>query len=169
MAPQNNNRAIAIVPETELGVGMQVRIKLIERDAKIPERAHDGDAGADLFAVHGAVINPGRVEKIDIGIAVGVPFGFEGQIRPRSGLLTKGIIGQLGTLDFGYTGSLAVILHNTTREAYTVRTGDRVGQLVVSAVELPEFEPCAELAKSDRGANGLGSTGVSSRRQGNSG
>lgn len=145
---------------------MQVRIKLIEPRARIPERAYPSDAGADLFAVHAAVISPGKIAKIDIGIALEIPRGYEGQIRPRSGLLSSGIVGMLGTVDAGYRGSIAAILLNTTHELFRVSIGDKIAQLVIAPCWLGVFEPCGEdeLSPSARSTNGFGSSGNGPRR-----
>lgn len=148
-----------------------MRIKLIDPRARVPERAYPSDAGADLFAVHSAVISPGKVAKIDIGIALEIPKGYEGQVRPRSGLLTKGIVGMLGTVDAGYRGSIAAVLLNTTHELFRVSIGDKIAQLVIAPIWLGEFEPCGEgeLSPSARSNNGFGSSGNGRRVPGNGG
>lgn len=149
---------------------MLVRVKLLNTKARLPERAHDGDAGADLYAAHGAVINPGDIAKIGLGVALEIPEGYEGQIRPRSGLMSRGIVGMFGTIDAGYRGEVMAILLNTTRELFRVDAGDRVAQLVISAVPRVVFEASAELSDSARGTDGFGSTGIAGpRRPGNSG
>ena len=106
---------------------MRLPIRLI--DGKIPTRAHPTDSGLDLFAASGAVIHPGMTCRIRTGIAVAIPEGFEGQVRPRSSLASRGVYALLGTIDQGYRGEIGVILTNISTERYQVHEGDRVAQL----------------------------------------
>ena len=148
----------------------KLKFKILDAKAQVPTRAHDGDAGADLYAVHSAFIAPGKLAKIDIGLAFEIPYGYEGQIRPRSGLtLKEGVICQLGTVDCRFRGSVGAVLLNTTNEAFRVNIGDRIAQIVIARVELVEFEPSQELSETVRGASGFGSTGLVPRTGGNSG
>lgn len=140
-----------------------IGVKRVRDSAKLPFRAHDGDAGADLFAVSWSTVWPGQTSWIETGIAVDIPKGFVGLIHPRSGLAFKNgitVLNAPGTIDAGYTGEIKVSLHNTSDEDFEVWPGDRIAQLVIQRVELPHFNWVAELEDSQRGVGGFGSTGV---------
>lgn len=129
----------------------------------LPARAHATDAGADLKAAEYVVIPSQTRALVHTGTSVQLPAGTVGYITPRSGLATKHgvtVLNAPGTIDAGYTGELAVVLHNTGRQPFEVRPGDRIAQLVVHPVLLPEFTPVGGFADTDRGDGGFGSTGV---------
>lgn len=133
-------------------------------DLPAPRRASAGSAGLDLVAALEAelVIAPGERALVPTGFAVEIPLGWEGQVRPRSGLATRhgiGIPNAPGTIDSDYRGELKVSLINLGREPYTVRRGDRVAQLLLAPVPEIEVEEVDELAASERGSGGFGSTG----------
>ena len=140
-----------------------------EKDADIPlpSRATPGSAGFDLrAAVDGNVtLQPGERVAIPTGLWLSMPPGFEGQVRPRSGLALKhGIapINSPGTIDSDYRGELLVPLWNGGPDSYTVSRGDRVAQLIIAPVVAAEFEvvdAVADLDSTTRGADGFGSTG----------
>jgi dUTP pyrophosphatase len=131
--------------------------------AILPTYAHGPaeDAGMDLRAVEDATLEPGVPCLVPTGLAVEIPAGFEGQVRPRSGLALKHSIAMPnapGTIDPGYRGEVRVILLNLGREPYTVRAGDRIAQLIVARYERVEWLEGA-LADSVRGPGGFGSSG----------
>ncbi len=120
-------------------------------------------AGADLTAAVDAevVLAPGERRLIPTGIAIGLPDGYEAQIRPRSGLALKNgvsLVNTPGTIDADYRGEIGVILINHGQEPFTVRRGDRIAQMIVAPVVQAEFRE-AELTETARGAGGFGSTG----------
>lgn len=134
----------------------------------MPTRAHDGDAGVDLFSSIDLVLDPGRRALVPTGIAVAIPHGMVGLVHPRSGLATRvglSIVNSPGTVDAGYRGEIKVTLINLDPdEPITVRRGDRIAQLLVQRVELPELVEVmsfdeAGLADTTRGAGGHGSSG----------
>ena len=131
--------------------------------ARTPTRAHDGDAGLDLYAAEDATIGPGERLDVGTGIAVEIPPGHAGLVLPRSGLaMRRGIalVNAPGLIDAGYRGELRVLLLNTDRtEPFTVEPGDRIAQLVLVRVETEELEEVAELDETARGVGGFGSTG----------
>ncbi len=143
---------------------MQLRIKKLQPDATIPRRAKPGDSGLDLHAYlpdGPVVIRAGDRLKVDTGIAIELPPGHEGQVRPRSGLGTNhGVQSALGTIDVGYRGPIGVTLFNMSFRDFTVRHGDRIAQLVVCPVAYPEVVEVEALSETERGADGFGSTGV---------
>ena len=134
-----------------------MKIKLIE-NGQAPTRAHANDAGLDCHARETAVIGAGYTVKIPLGFAVQLPDGFEMQIRGRSSLALRGLLCHLGTVDSGYRGEVAAIVHNLTGYAITIGAGQRVAQAVIARVILTTPHIVAELDASERGAGGFGST-----------
>ena len=146
---------------------MRVRIKRLPaaRDLPLPSRASPGSAGFDLrAAIDGEVVlRPGERLLVSTGLVLEIPSGWEGQIRPRSGLALRhgvGVVNAPGTIDSDYRGEVAVILINLGEAPFSLRRGDRVAQLVISRVETVEWEEAETLAESGRGDGGFGSTGV---------
>ncbi len=133
-------------------------------DLPAPRRASAGSAGLDLCAALDGdlVLAPGERRLVPTGFAVEIPPGWEGQVRPRSGLAARhgiGIVNTPGTIDSDYRGEVKVALVNLGSEPYTVHRGDRIAQLLLAAVPEVEVEEVAGLAESERGAGGFGSTG----------
>lgn len=140
-----------------------IPVKLLTDTARPPQRAHDGDAGADLVADEDVVIAPGERALVGTGIALALEYGTVGLVHPRSGLAHKHgvtVLNAPGTIDYGYTGELKVNLFNAGTDEFVVTRGMRIAQLVVQRVELPSFAVVDELAPTDRGSAGHGSTGV---------
>ena len=142
---------------------MQIRIRRIYPDAVLPAYAHgpEEDAGMDLCAVEEATLEPGVPRMVATGLTIEVPPGFEAQVRPRSGLALRHAItmpNAPGTIDPGYRGEVRVILLNLGREPYTVHAGDRIAQMIVARYEAVEWSE-GELAESQRGEGGFGSSG----------
>lgn len=133
----------------------------LDPGAKMPNHAHTFDGGADLFAMECAVIQPfGGSAVFDTGVHIAIPESCVGIVKGRSGLaFNHKIIAHEGTIDFGYTGSIKVLLFNLGNEAYTVKRGDRIAQLLVQPVVLTPFEEVYKLEPTDRGTGGFGSTG----------
>ena len=133
----------------------------LDKNAKAPYRAHPFDGGADLCALDGCTITPyGGWAIIDTGVHAQIPESCVGIVKGRSGLaFNQRIICHEGTIDYGYTGSIKVLLFNMGDEAYVVKPGDRVAQLLIQPVVLVPFEQVKRLDKTDRGSGGFGSTG----------
>ena len=133
-------------------------------DLPLPSRQTTGSAGFDLAsAERDFVLAPGERRLVSTGLAVEIPPGIEGQVRPRSGLaLRHGITmpNAPGTIDSDYRGEVRVILQNLGTEPVTIVRGDRIAQLVFARYETPELVDATELEQSSRGAAGFGSTGV---------
>jgi dUTP pyrophosphatase len=134
----------------------------------MPGRAHDGDAGVDLFSAHDVDLAPGQRALVGTGIAVAIPHGMVGLVHPRSGLAARvglSIVNSPGTIDAGYRGEVKVSLINLDPATpITIRRGDRIAQLLVQRVELPELVEVvsfdeAGLADTTRGEGGYGSSG----------
>ena len=133
-----------------------MKIQLIDFGGKIPERAHANDAGADVFCPCSITIKPGEVIKIPLGFGLKIPDGYAGYIFPRSGLSSKGIVCELPPIDSGYRGQVHAIISNVGNNEYEIKAGDKIGQLVIMPVVIPEFtfENWEE-----RGTGAFGSTG----------
>ena len=142
---------------------MQLKVKRLNPAAILPSYARAGDAGLDLFAVKAISIAPGGSALVPTGIAIELPAGTEGQVRPRSGLALKHAITVLntpGTVDEGYRGEVGVILINHGQTIFAVEAGMKIAQLVVSPRIQVEVAEVAALQDSERGAGGFGSTGA---------
>jgi len=155
-------RVISDVVSTSLAV---VRL---DRELPMPSRAHDGDAGVDLFSALDVELAPGHRALVPTGIAVAIPHGMVGLVHPRSGLAARvglSIVNSPGTIDAGYRGEIKVSLINLDPETpIVVNRGDRIAQLLVQRVELPELVEVtsfdeAGLADTTRGDGGHGSSG----------
>ncbi len=140
----------------------------LDRELPLPSRAHEGDAGVDLYSADDVELGPGQRSLVSTGIAVAIPHGMVGLVHPRSGLAARvglSIVNSPGTIDAGYRGEVKVALINLDpAEPIVIRRGDRIAQLLVQRVELPElvevtsFEE-AGLTDTTRGDDGHGSSG----------
>ena len=148
--------------------GPSVRIPITRlpgaQDLPLPRRATPGSVGYDLCAAVDAalVLGPGERALVPTGISIAVPQGFEAQVRPRSGLaLRHGLVlpNAPGTIDSDYRGEVQVILLNLGQAPFTIRRGDRIAQLVITAVAYAEWDERAELEPTRRGSGGFGHTG----------
>lgn len=140
-----------------------ISVQLLTPTAQPPQRAHDGDAGADLIADEDVVIAPGERALVGTGNAGAVPYFYVGLVHPRSGLAHRHgvtVLNTPGTVDAGYRGEVKVNLFNAGTDEFAVTRGMRIAQLVVQRVELPNFTVVDELADTERGSAGHGSTGV---------
>ena len=146
------------------------RASWADQEIALPKFQTDGAAGADLranFPVEsrsgGTRIDGGAWELIPVGFHIEIPFGCEGQIRPRSGLALKfgiSVFNNPGTIDSDYRGEVGVILMNHSSKSYVVGHGDRIAQLVIATVLRPTFQMAKKLSTSKRLSRGFGSTGV---------
>lgn len=143
---------------------MTLEYRRLSETAQPPTRAHDGDAGMDLYADEAAHLDPGGRASVGTGIAVAIPDGHAGLVLPRSGLAARSgitLVNAPGLIDAGYRGELRVLLLNTDREqSFRVMPGDRIAQLVLVRVEAPPLAEVEELPETVRGEGGFGSTGV---------
>lgn len=142
---------------------MQLPVAKLKDDAVLPTRAHDGDAGLDLYACEAAHIGPGERWSVGTGVAVEIPEGHAGLVLPRSGLAKKhgiALVNAPGLIDAGYRGEVRVLLLNTDpAETFRVEPGDRIAQLVITPVTLAEPVEAESLSDSARGDGGFGSSG----------
>ena len=133
---------------------------MLKPGAKLPERAHPTDAGADLFSYENLEIYPNEQKLVDTGIAIKIPQGFAGFVYNRSSQGKKGITipHSVGVIDSGYRDTIKVLLKNIGDDPYKIATGDRIAQLVIQKVELVGFKDIWN--DSTRGTGGFGSTGT---------
>jgi dUTP pyrophosphatase len=144
---------------------MKIAVKNRCPDLPLPQRATPHSAGFDLNAAIDVpvVLAPGVRELVPTGIQIEIPPGFEGQVRPRSGLAVKygiALLNAPGTVDADYRGEIKVIMINLGEQPFTIRRGDRIAQLIIAPVTMCELEASEELAETFRGSGGFGSTGT---------
>lgn len=131
----------------------------LDEGAYMPTRAHADDAGLDLYTPVGITLRAWERVTIDTGVHVEIPAGCMGEIRSKSGLMTKDGILTDGTVDEGYSGSIAVCLFNLSRAHKIFRKGDKIAQLVITRIEKPDISPVKAIKGGERGSAGFGSTG----------
>lgn len=133
---------------------------VLDENAFKPIRAHAGDAGLDLRTPRDVYIESKGSAIIDTGVHIELPPMTVGEIKSKSGLNFKhGLTVPTGTVDHGYTGSIQVKIYNHSNQPYTFKRGDKIAQLVICPILLPELEVVDTLDQTDRGDNGFGSTG----------
>lgn len=132
---------------------------MLEEYAFMPLRGHETDAGLDLRAPYDVWLDGRSYTIIDTGVHVELPEGTAGMLKSKSGLNVKHGITSDGVIDYGYTGSIVVKLYNHSDFAYKITAGDKITQLVIVPVVIPDLEVVKSLEETERGANGFGSTG----------
>jgi dUTP pyrophosphatase len=147
--------------------GMKIFVKRLRKDhpVSLPQYMTEGASGMDLFASleKEVTLEPGERRLIPTGIAVAIPVGFEGQVRPRSGLAIKkgiGIVNGPGTIDSDYRGEIGVLVINFGRESFTIRNGERIAQMVISQIFRTTLEEVDDLPATERQGGGFGHTGI---------
>lgn len=132
---------------------------VLDDGAIMPARAHDADAGYDLFSPRTGVVPAHNAAVFDTGVHIAIPEGYCGLICVKSGLNIKGGILSTGLIDSAYTGSVRVKLYNLSDTPYFVRAGDKISQIVFLPIDSPTLKLVRELKPTERGDNGFGSTG----------
>lgn len=138
---------------------MKIKLIKFEHDGvefKAPYRAHENDAGADVYAAQEVVIPPHCTAKIPLGFGIELPDGMQGNIYPRTGMASKGIVTEMPPVDSGYRGEIHAITSNLTDQPFKVEVGMRIGQLVITPIILAEF---IDYDIKQRGTGAFGSTG----------
>jgi dUTP pyrophosphatase len=142
---------------------MELPVRLMSEQARVPTRAHEGDAGLDLRAAEGTTIRPGKRASVGTGISLEVPPGYAGLVLPRSGLAAKhgiSLVNSPGLIDSGYRGEIRVLLLNTDRDqSFEIERGNRIAQLLVMPVAPVEPVEALALSLTARGDGGFGSSG----------
>ena len=136
-----------------------------DRTVLLPQYMTEGASGMDLFACIDSevILHPGERRLIPTGVAVAIPEGYEGQVRPRSGLAVRhgiGLVNSPGTIDSDYRGEIAVLLINWGGHSFTVRDGDRIAQMIICRVARAAWQELDELPETQRQGGGFGHTGV---------
>jgi dUTP pyrophosphatase len=143
--------------------GVDLPVAKLKDNAVLPTRAHEGDAGLDLYACEDAHIGPGERWGVGTGVAVEIPAGHAGLVLPRSGLARDhgiSLVNAPGLIDAGYRGELRVLLlNNDPADIFRIAAGDRIAQLVLVPVAIAAPVEAPELAESARGEGGFGSSG----------
>jgi dUTP pyrophosphatase len=146
---------------------VKIQIKRLRKDRPIhmPQYMTEGSSGMDLFASleEEVTLIPGERKLVPTGISVAIPEGFEGQIRPRSGLAIQkgiGIVNGPGTIDADYRGEIGVLLINLGKEPFTISNGERIAQMVISPVFRAILEEVDDLPSTGRQGGGFGHTGI---------
>jgi dUTP pyrophosphatase len=141
---------------------IELEVKRVRPEARLPERAYSGDAGLDLAACERVELAPGERAVVGTGLAVAIPEGYAGFVQPRSGLAARhgiAVVNSPGLIDSGYRGELQVVLLNTDHERpFVADAGERIAQLVVLAVPDLALREVEELPASERGVRGFGSS-----------
>ena len=138
----------------------KLQIKQLSESATLPTRAHEHDSGLDLYASEDTLVTYTHASVIPTGIAVNIPPGYEGQIRPRSGKSSKTNLRViLGTIDAGYNSEIGIIADTLNKSEYLVRKGEKIAQLVVVPILVTDVNVVDEFdVVSERDTKGFGST-----------
>jgi len=139
---------------------MELKVKRIHPEAKIPVYGHPGDAGLDLFSVVDRDLAPGEAFAVPTGIQIAVPPGHVGLVWDKSGISLKGVHRLAGVVDAGYRGEVQVVMINLGPALFAVRKGMKIAQLLVQPVATVSVVECEELDDTSRGEGGFGSTGL---------
>ena len=138
---------------------IQVKIKKLHKDAKIPTYGNEHSAGFDLYSVEETILGPGETKMIHTGITLDVPEGKVWFIWDRSGMGSKGIHRFAGVIDSDYRGECKIVLCNHTALPFKIEKGDRIAQAIIQDYYKAEFEEVQELSNTQRGEGSFGSTG----------
>ena len=138
---------------------MELKVKKIHADAKVPQYSHNGDAGLDLFSSVDSVLKKGEVKPVLTGIQMAIPEGHVGLIWDKSGISLKGVHRLAGVIDSGYRGEVQVVMVNFGEETFVIKKGMKIAQLLIQPVMDVEVVEADELEETARGENGFGSTG----------
>jgi dUTP pyrophosphatase len=166
LAPERESSVAATsAPLPSLGADMEeLRFIRLSEAATLPTRAHEGDAGLDLYAAEGARIGPGQRVSVGTGLAVAIPAGLAGLVLPRSGLALKQgvtLVNSPGLIDTGYRGEVRILLLNTDLGSEAkIAKGDRIAQLLLVPIATANPLESDELDSTVRGAGGFGSSGI---------
>jgi len=139
---------------------MEIRVKRIHPEARLPVYGHPGDAGMDLFSVVDQDIAPGTALAVPTGLQVAIPAGHVGLIWDKSGISLKAVHRLAGVVDAGYRGEVRVVMINLGRESFPVRKGMKIAQMLVQPVVAVEVVESETLDGTSRGEGGFGSTGL---------
>lgn len=137
---------------------MEMKI-MLDNGAYMPTRAHDDDAGLDLYAMEDKEIAAYGSAEFDTGVHIAIPKGFVGDVKSKSGLMMKYDLTTDGTIDCGYTGSVRVKLFNNSPLRRDIKKGQKIAQVVIKSIITPKLVLVNQLEETERGAGGFGSSG----------
>lgn len=140
-------------------MGPKIKVVRVHKEARLPQYAHDGDAGMDLFSIEELILKPGERKAIRTGLSIELPEGFVSLIWDKSGIASKGIKTMGGVIEYTYRGEYKIIIINLSSEDYEIKKGQKIAQLLIQPIETVEIEEAFELSESVRGEGGFGSTG----------
>ena len=139
---------------------MELKIKRINPEAKLPSYGHPGDAGLDLYSAVDHVLAPGAVFAVPTGIKMAIPRGYVGLVWDKSGISLKGVHRLAGVVDAGYRGEVQVVMINLGREPFEIKAGLKIAQMLIQPVISMLTIETEELDDTSRGEGGFGSTGL---------
>lgn len=139
---------------------MELKVKRIHPEAKLPVYGHPGDAGLDLFSVVDREVGPGELYAVPTGVQIAVPEGHAGLVWDKSGISLQGVHRLAGVIDAGYRGEVRVVLVNLGAAPFAVRKGMKIAQLLVQPVASVSVTEAEDLDDTARGRGGFGSTGL---------
>jgi dUTP pyrophosphatase len=131
----------------------------VSPEAILPTRAHPDDAGLDLYNLEDFSLAPGEGKMVKTGVAMAIPTGFVGLVADRSSLAKRGLKTAGGVIDAGYRGEIHILMWNISREAFELKRGERLAQLMIIPIATPAVAEVKELDSTARGAKGFGSSG----------
>ena len=138
---------------------MEMKVKRIHKDARLPRYGHRGDAGLDLFSCSDLVLEAGEVKPVPTGMQAAIPRGYVGLIWDKSGISLSGVHRLAGVVDSGYRGEIKVVMINLGKEPYVVEKGMKIAQMLIQPVQEVDVIEADALDDTARGENGFGSTG----------
>ena len=138
---------------------MKINIKKLNNFISFPIRAHEYDSGADVFATKDYVLKPNERYAMPLGFCLEIPENYMGIIITKSSMFKKGMYAHIPPIDSGYIGECHALLENNTNENIIIKKGDKVGQLIIIPIILPDFHEVKELKSTSRGSGAFGSTG----------
>ena len=140
---------------------MDIQIQQLHSRARLPEYAHVGDAGMDLFSVETVNIAAGERTVVPTGLAMAIPEGYVGLVWDKSGIaVTSGLTTLAGVIDAGYRGEIKIAVLNTSKKEYVCEAGQKIAQLLIQPVVQPTIVESNDLSVTERGQGGFGSTGL---------
>ncbi len=138
---------------------MELKVRRINKDARLPRYGHPGDAGLDLFSVVEAVLKPGEAFAVPTGIQTAIPSGFVGLIWDKSGISLSGVHRLAGVVDAGYRGEIKIVMINLSGSDFVVSKGMKIAQMLIQPVVGVTVSETDDLDDTERGEGGFGSTG----------
>ena len=139
---------------------MELKIKRLNSEAKLPSYGHSGDAGLDLYSAVDHVLAPASVFAVPTGIKMAIPRGYVGLVWDKSGISLKGVHRLAGVVDAGYRGEIQVVMVNLGREPFEIKPGMKIAQMLIQPVVSVSVIETDELDDTSRGEGGFGSTGL---------